>query len=186
MCCFVYLQADRLFDHRGRLYFSGLSSGLQPLPSERAGPELQSSRRLRSEAAVCSTEGSRLETGNSQVWKFLLQPHTVSVRLCIWIVDGSVLGDLLHFLHLQFLSSVQEKRQHSVKPRVKSEARKTRRRELAQTLKLHLFYRLVKCLCKMCLSDFLASGFAVFAKVHDFELKMVLTWIFINTGVITF
>ncbi|KAK2920589.1 hypothetical protein Q8A73_000074 [Channa argus] len=41
-------------------------SELQPLPSERAGPELQSSRRLRSEAAVCWTGGSTLETGHSQ------------------------------------------------------------------------------------------------------------------------
>ena len=75
---FVCLQAVRLSDHRGRLYLSGLSSGLQPLPSERTGPELQSSRRLRSEAAVCSTGGSRLETGHSQVWRVLLQPQTVS------------------------------------------------------------------------------------------------------------
>ncbi|KAI3352594.1 hypothetical protein L3Q82_005529 [Scortum barcoo] len=36
------------------------------LPSERAGPELQSSRRLRSEAAVCWTGGSTMETGHSQ------------------------------------------------------------------------------------------------------------------------
>ncbi|KAI3363967.1 hypothetical protein L3Q82_001565 [Scortum barcoo] len=40
---------------------------LQPLPSERAGPELQPSRRLRSEAAVCWIGESTLETGNSQV-----------------------------------------------------------------------------------------------------------------------
>ncbi len=68
VCCFVCLQAVRLSDHRGRLCFSGLSSELQPLPSERAGPELQSSRRLRSEAAVCSIWGSTLETGHSQVY----------------------------------------------------------------------------------------------------------------------
>uniref|UniRef100_A0AAQ4R685 NACHT domain-containing protein n=1 Tax=Gasterosteus aculeatus aculeatus TaxID=481459 RepID=A0AAQ4R685_GASAC len=61
------LETLRLSDHRGRLCFSGLSSELQPLPSERAGPELQSSRRLRSEAAVCWTGGSSLETGDSQV-----------------------------------------------------------------------------------------------------------------------
>ncbi|KAI4798788.1 hypothetical protein KUCAC02_020474, partial [Chaenocephalus aceratus] len=58
--------ALRLSGHRGRLCFSGLSSELQPLPSERAGPELQSSRRLRREAAVCSTGGSRLQTAHSQ------------------------------------------------------------------------------------------------------------------------
>ncbi|KAI3365873.1 hypothetical protein L3Q82_000852 [Scortum barcoo] len=41
-------------------------SELQPLPSERAGPELQSSRRLRSEAAVCWTGGPTVEIGHSQ------------------------------------------------------------------------------------------------------------------------
>ncbi|XP_055360076.1 NACHT, LRR and PYD domains-containing protein 3-like isoform X4 [Betta splendens] len=40
-------QAVRLSALRGSLCLSGLSSELQPLPSERAGPELQSSRRLR-------------------------------------------------------------------------------------------------------------------------------------------
>ncbi|KAI3363963.1 hypothetical protein L3Q82_001554 [Scortum barcoo] len=60
-------QSVRLSDHKRRLCFSGLSSDLQPLPSERAGPELQQpSRRLRSEAAVCWIGESTLETGNSQ------------------------------------------------------------------------------------------------------------------------
>ncbi|KAI4795395.1 hypothetical protein KUCAC02_031437, partial [Chaenocephalus aceratus] len=58
--------AVRLSGLRGRLCFSGFSSEIQPLPSERAGPELQSSRRLRREAAVCWTGGSSLETGHSQ------------------------------------------------------------------------------------------------------------------------
>ncbi|CAK6981269.1 hypothetical protein KUCAC02_031437%2C partial [Scomber scombrus] len=53
-------------DHRGRLFFSGLSSELQPLPSERAGPGLQSSGRLWREDPVCWTGGSTLETGHSQ------------------------------------------------------------------------------------------------------------------------
>ena len=65
--CYVCLQAVRLSDHRGRLFFSGLSSELQPLPSERSGPELQPSRRLRREAAVFWTGGSTLETEHSQV-----------------------------------------------------------------------------------------------------------------------
>uniref|UniRef100_A0A4W6FA40 SPRY-associated domain-containing protein n=1 Tax=Lates calcarifer TaxID=8187 RepID=A0A4W6FA40_LATCA len=60
-CCLYLLQSVRLSDHRGRLFFSGLSSEIQPLPSERAGPELQSSRRLRSEAAVfLSSQSSSL------------------------------------------------------------------------------------------------------------------------------
>ncbi|KAI3364705.1 hypothetical protein L3Q82_011467 [Scortum barcoo] len=52
---------------------------LQPLPSERAGPELQPSRRLRSEAAVCWIGESTLETGNSQVWTDNKSSHTAGV-----------------------------------------------------------------------------------------------------------
>ncbi|MEQ2250097.1 hypothetical protein ILYODFUR_036304 [Ilyodon furcidens] len=76
----VFLQLVRLSDLRGRLCFSGLSSELQPVASERVGPELQSSRRLRSEAAVGWTEGSTLETGSSQVWRNLLQVQRRSDR----------------------------------------------------------------------------------------------------------
>ena len=47
---------------------AGLSSELQPLPSERARAELQSFRRLGREDALCWTGGSTLETGHSQVW----------------------------------------------------------------------------------------------------------------------
>ncbi|XP_071327165.1 protein NLRC3-like isoform X3 [Trachinotus anak] len=43
-----------------------LSSEIQPLPFERTGPELQSSRRVRTEAVVCWPGGSGLETGYSQ------------------------------------------------------------------------------------------------------------------------
>ncbi|KAI3363965.1 hypothetical protein L3Q82_001559 [Scortum barcoo] len=51
---------------------------LQPLPSERAGPELQPSRRLRSEAAVCWIGESTLETDNSQ------QGSAVSLCGALW------------------------------------------------------------------------------------------------------
>ncbi|KAM8726597.1 protein NLRC3-like isoform 2-T4 [Acanthopagrus schlegelii] len=43
-----------------------LSSEIKPLPSERTGPELQSPRRRRREAAVGWIGGSTLETGDSQ------------------------------------------------------------------------------------------------------------------------
>uniref|UniRef100_A0AAY5KNA0 NACHT domain-containing protein n=1 Tax=Esox lucius TaxID=8010 RepID=A0AAY5KNA0_ESOLU len=57
----------RLSGHRGRLCFSGLSSEVKPLTSERAGSELQSPRRVRSQTALCWTGGSTLETGETQV-----------------------------------------------------------------------------------------------------------------------
>ena len=63
----LFLQAVRLSGHRGRLCFSGLSSEVQPLPPEGTGPELQSSRRKRIEAALCWTGGSTLQTGETQV-----------------------------------------------------------------------------------------------------------------------
>uniref|UniRef100_UPI003AACEB4B protein NLRC3-like n=1 Tax=Centroberyx gerrardi TaxID=166262 RepID=UPI003AACEB4B len=61
-----------------------LSSELQPLPSERAGPELQSSRSLRSEAALCWTGGSTLETGLSQCgpW-WSAEAETRSEEVCL-------------------------------------------------------------------------------------------------------
>lgn len=49
---FQLSQVVRLSGHRGRLCFSGLGSTVQPLPSDRAGPELQQSRRLRRETAL--------------------------------------------------------------------------------------------------------------------------------------
>ncbi|TDG96516.1 hypothetical protein EPR50_G00229570 [Perca flavescens] len=64
--CPANSQTVRLYDHKGRLCFSCLSSEVQPLPPERAGPELQSSRKIGREAADCWTKESRLETGNSQ------------------------------------------------------------------------------------------------------------------------
>ncbi|KAJ7983586.1 hypothetical protein DPEC_G00376190 [Dallia pectoralis] len=52
--------------HRGRLCFSGLSSEVKPVTSERAGSELQPPRRLWSQTALCWTGGSTLETGETQ------------------------------------------------------------------------------------------------------------------------
>ena len=88
LCCFVCLQPVKLSDHRGRLCFSGWSCDLQPLPSERADTELQPSRRLRSEAADGCTEGST----QTQVWRGLLQPHTMSDR-------GGRAGNMFSVLH---------------------------------------------------------------------------------------
>uniref|UniRef100_A0A672GIC2 NACHT domain-containing protein n=1 Tax=Salarias fasciatus TaxID=181472 RepID=A0A672GIC2_SALFA len=66
-CCFIMwriflldlmqpclcLQSVRVSGLRGRLCFSGLSCEIPVFPSDRAGPELQPSRRIRSQTAVC-------------------------------------------------------------------------------------------------------------------------------------
>ncbi|KAI3364672.1 hypothetical protein L3Q82_011441, partial [Scortum barcoo] len=66
---------------------------LQPLPSERAGPELQPSRRLRSEAAVCWIGESTLETGNSQslisLWVYSSKFCNSKEQLCNWSCDNN-------------------------------------------------------------------------------------------------
>ncbi|KAI3353589.1 hypothetical protein L3Q82_020102 [Scortum barcoo] len=63
---------------------------IQPLPSERAGPELQSSRRLRSEAAVCCTGESTQETGHSQAgswWRAEAETWSEEVWACELTLD---------------------------------------------------------------------------------------------------
>lgn len=45
---------------RDQLCFSGLSSEVQPLPSDTPGPELQRPEGFRSEEAVCWTGESKL------------------------------------------------------------------------------------------------------------------------------
>ena len=105
---FFYLQSVRLSDHRGRLFFSGLSSELQPLPSERAGPELQPSRRQGSEAAVCWTGGSTLETGHSQVWTDNRSSHSVGLQfteVILFLEDG--LTTILAFCSWVFMISLK-------------------------------------------------------------------------------
>uniref|UniRef100_A0A4W5LP48 NACHT domain-containing protein n=1 Tax=Hucho hucho TaxID=62062 RepID=A0A4W5LP48_9TELE len=66
-CVDQVTEAVTLSSHRGRLCFSGLSSEVKPLTPERAGPELQSPRRLRSQTALCWTGGSTLQTGGTEV-----------------------------------------------------------------------------------------------------------------------
>ena len=61
------LQALWLYDYRGRVCFSGLSSEGKPLQPEGTGPELQSSREKRIWAALCCTGGSTVQTGETQV-----------------------------------------------------------------------------------------------------------------------
>ena len=64
---FFFIQIEGLQFVRDQLCFSGLSSEVQPLPSDRAGPERQRAAGFRSEAAVCWTGESRLQTEDSEV-----------------------------------------------------------------------------------------------------------------------
>lgn len=64
-----------------QLYFSGFSSEVQPLSSQRAGPEVQQPEGFRREAAVWSCGDSRLKSGVSHCW---FQQHCVTcVLLCM-------------------------------------------------------------------------------------------------------
>ncbi|KAM8868031.1 NLR family CARD domain-containing protein 3-like isoform 2-T2 [Synchiropus picturatus] len=61
-----------------------LSSEIQPLPSERAGPELQSSGGTRTGAAVCWTGELRVQAGDSQggpQWRAEVETRPAQVRL---------------------------------------------------------------------------------------------------------
>ena len=52
---------------RDQLFFSGFSSEVKPLSSERTGSELQQAEGLRSEGAVWFSTESNLSTGDSEV-----------------------------------------------------------------------------------------------------------------------
>ena len=62
-----FIQTERLQVVRDQLFCSGLSSEVQPLLSERSGPESERSAGFRSEAAERSSGESRLQTGDPQV-----------------------------------------------------------------------------------------------------------------------
>ncbi len=77
-----WMQIVRLSGHRGRLCCCGRRTEIKPLPSKRAGSELQSSRRLRSKAALCWAGWSTLETGNSQVESYITSGWELTHILC--------------------------------------------------------------------------------------------------------
>uniref|UniRef100_A0A3Q3GVD7 RING-type domain-containing protein n=1 Tax=Labrus bergylta TaxID=56723 RepID=A0A3Q3GVD7_9LABR len=63
----VKLLCDFLQFVRDQLFFSGLSSEVQPLPSQISGPECEQPAVFRSEAAEGSSEESKLSTGVSEM-----------------------------------------------------------------------------------------------------------------------
>ena len=78
------MQVVRLCDPRGRLGCPVLGSELQPLLSERAGPELQPPRRRRDRNALCWTGGPPLEAGNSLVC------GCISILVSMWFYSLSL------------------------------------------------------------------------------------------------
>ena len=62
-----FIQIVELQVVRDQLCFSGLSSEVQPLLSERSGPDSQQAAGFRSEASLCWTGESKLSTGDSEV-----------------------------------------------------------------------------------------------------------------------
>ncbi len=89
---------------RDSLWRRGLSSEVQPLPSDRAGHELQQAAGFRSGAAVCWTEESKLQTGDSEVTSCVL----FSVDLSN-LIHNSVLNFLQFFCFLGSLSDQKSK-----------------------------------------------------------------------------
>ena len=67
MFCYRSTQIYWLWTLRESLWSRGLSSEVQPLPSERAGPERQRAAGFRSEASLCWTGESKLSPGDSEV-----------------------------------------------------------------------------------------------------------------------
>ncbi|TNN21464.1 hypothetical protein EYF80_068425 [Liparis tanakae] len=57
----------RLCDHRGRLFFSGISSEVKPIQSQRTESEWKPAAGFRSEAADWFSGESTLWTGDSEV-----------------------------------------------------------------------------------------------------------------------
>ena len=62
-----FIQVGALQFIKDQLFFSGLSSEVQPLPSGTSGPEVEQPAGSRCAAAVWSGPESRLQTADSQV-----------------------------------------------------------------------------------------------------------------------
>ena len=87
------IQVEKLLYVRYQLCFSGLCSEVQPLPSQRAGPELQQAAGFRSEAAVWFSGEFSLQTGDSEVSSLTLCYSCFSHRL-------RATGNFIFQLHL--------------------------------------------------------------------------------------
>lgn len=93
------LQTIRLSDYRQWMYVPVSCSEIKPLPPERAGLELQPSRRIRSGDAFRCTGWSALETGNSQV-EWDIRHHRYTQFMCAYV------SVFISFCYSQFFTSL--------------------------------------------------------------------------------
>lgn len=111
ICHMLFFQADRMPDHKIWLYLSGISCEGQPLPSERAWLDLQSSRRGRSKTIRAA------KTGNSQVGRGLLI-HLISnkiyqnVRLKWLLMITYAISKLIWLGYIYFLKVIKAKKKN--------------------------------------------------------------------------
>ena len=96
MCIFLlFIQIELLQFVRDQLCFSGLSSEVQPLPSDRAGAEWQRAAGFSSEAAVWFSGESKLQTEDSEVSSLTFCKYCRFVCL----INKWTLFNLLHDFH---------------------------------------------------------------------------------------
>lgn len=113
ICHMLFFQADRMPDHKIWLYLSGISCEGQPLPSERAWLDLQSSRRGRSKTIRAA------KTGNSQVGRGLLI-HLISnkiyqnVRLKWLLMITYAISKLIWLGYIYFLKVIKAKKKKNI------------------------------------------------------------------------
>ena len=81
-----YLFRLELQSVRDQLFFSGFSSEVKPLSSQRTGSELQQPAGLRSEGAVWFSTESNLSTGDSEV-SSLTFVDLISIKQHLYTID---------------------------------------------------------------------------------------------------
>ena len=85
-----FIQVGVLQSVRDQLFFSGFSSEVKPLSSERTGSEWQRPAGLRSEGAAWSGAEFRLSTGDSEVSRWLESVHAAFISILLNTVSITV------------------------------------------------------------------------------------------------
>ena len=82
----LFIQVVELQSVRDQLFFSGFSSEVKPLSSQRTGSESQQPAGLRSEGAVWFSTESNLSTGDSEV-SSLTFVDLISIKQHLYTID---------------------------------------------------------------------------------------------------